>query len=586
MQATTEPRTDPRTEARLLYWQGWRIPQIENELGIPSPTLHSWKRRDNWDSAPVVKRVESQIEVRLNQLVAKEHKDERDFKEIDVLTKSLERTARINRYNETGSEVDLNPSIKRRYSGKRRQPKKIKNDISPEALDRIREGFLDELFDYQKGWLEQKSLRRIRDILKSRQIGATYYFASEALVDAGETGDNQIFLSASKAQAHVFRGYVVQAAKKWADVELTGDPIVLPNGAELIFLSTNSNTAQSYHGHLYVDEYFWIPRFQQLRKVASGMAAHKHWRQTYFSTPSSVNHEAYPFWTGTLFNRGRKKEDQVDLDVSHKALAPGRMCEDGQWRQIVTLLDAEAKGCNLFDVDQLKLEYSPEEMANLFMCEFVDDALSVFAFTELTACMVDAWVAWADYKPLAPRPMGDREVWIGYDPSRTSDNASCVVVAPPAVEGGKYRCLEKHNWVGMDFVAQAEMIQKLTQIYNVTHMGIDRTSIGSGVFDIVKRFYPSAVGYDYSPEVKTKMVLKTKDIISNRRLEFDHGWTDMVHALLMIKRAMTAGGGQMTYKAGRSDESGHADLAWGLMHALNKAPLHDSVGSNSIVEIM
>jgi hypothetical protein len=57
-------------------------------------------------------------------------------------------------------------------------------------------------------WWEEKD-RRTRMILKSRQIGATYFFAFEALMDAIETGRNQIFLSASKAQAHQFRSYIV-----------------------------------------------------------------------------------------------------------------------------------------------------------------------------------------------------------------------------------------------------------------------------------------------------------------------------------------------------------------------------------------
>jgi hypothetical protein len=53
-----------------------------------------------------------------------------------------------------------------------------------------------------------------------------------------------------------------------------------------------------------------------LNKVASGMALHKQWRKTYFSTPSSISHEAYPFWTGDLFNKRRPKKDQVKIDVS------------------------------------------------------------------------------------------------------------------------------------------------------------------------------------------------------------------------------------------------------------------------------
>lgn len=65
-----------------------------------------------------------------------------------------------------------------------------------------------------------------------------------------------------------------------------------------MFLGTNVRTAQSYTGNLYLDEYFWKPRFQELLKVASGMSLHKKWRTTYFSTPSSLAHSAYPFLVG------------------------------------------------------------------------------------------------------------------------------------------------------------------------------------------------------------------------------------------------------------------------------------------------
>ncbi|MFL3531095.1 terminase large subunit domain-containing protein, partial [Citrobacter amalonaticus] len=104
------------------------------------------------------------------------------------------------------------------------------------------------------------------------------------------TGDPQIFLSASKAQAEVFRSYIVNIAEQYFGITLTGNPIRLSNGAELRFLSTNKNTAQSYSGHLYCDEYFWVPNFAKLNEVASAMATHDKWRTTYFSTPSAKTH--------------------------------------------------------------------------------------------------------------------------------------------------------------------------------------------------------------------------------------------------------------------------------------------------------
>ncbi|MGG7233860.1 terminase large subunit domain-containing protein, partial [Escherichia coli] len=94
----------------------------------------------------------------------------------------------------------------------------------------------------------------------------------------------------------------------------------------------------------------------------------------------------------------------------------GLLCADGQYRQIVTVEDAVRGGCNLFDLDQLRMEYSPDEYQNLLMCEFVDDLASVFPLSELQACMVDSWEVWTDFHALALRPFGWREVWIGYDP--------------------------------------------------------------------------------------------------------------------------------------------------------------------------
>ena len=79
------------------------------------------------------------------------------------------------------------------------------------------------------------SYHDVRNILKSRQIGATYYFSFEALEDAIFSGDNQIFLSASKRQAEIFKNYIVKMAREYFGVELTGNPIILSNGAELHF---------------------------------------------------------------------------------------------------------------------------------------------------------------------------------------------------------------------------------------------------------------------------------------------------------------------------------------------------------------
>lgn len=561
----------PRRHARALYWMGWRISHIADYLNLKRTTIHDWAKAEKWAEAKPVDRVEGTLEARLCTLINKDAKTGGDFKEIDLLGRQIERLARVHKYEKTGKEADLNPAINARNAGEKKRPER--NPFGEDALEKLKSAFIDSLFKYQLNWWAN-SQERTRAILKSRQIGATWYFAREALIDALETGRNQIFLSASRAQAHIFRGYIVAFVKEVLDIELKGDPMLLPNGASLYFLGTNARTAQGYHGNFYFDEFFWTHKFEELNKVASGMAMHKKWRKTYFSTPSSLQHQAYAFWSGGRINRKRAKDDRIELDLSHDQLAGGHTGDDKIWRQIVTVLDAHAGGCDLFDLDELRFEYSDQEWDNLLMCGFVDESFATFPLTELMRCHVDSWDAWAhDYKPFALRPFGFKPVWIGYDPSHTGDAAGLVVLAPPDAPGGKFRVLERMQFKGADFEGQAGEIQKLTKKYNVAHICIDTTGLGQGVYQIVKKFFPGVKALQYSVEVKTRLVLKAQSLIRSGRFEFDAGDTDLQRSFMAIKREMTASGRSVTYASGRSEETGHADLAWACMNAMDNEPL-------------
>ncbi|MFQ2178764.1 terminase ATPase subunit family protein [Aeromonas veronii] len=573
------PHIEPRRQAMHLFFQGYPLRAIAELLQTPEGTVSTWKKRDGWDDIKPIDRVDFALEARLCQLIAKEMKTGGDFKEIDLLGRQLERVARVNRYSNGGNEADLNPKVANRNKGPKKAPER--NVVEPEQQARLIERFESTMFGYQRIWYEAGNQHRIRNLLKSRQIGATYFFAFEAFIDALVTGRNQIFLSASKAQAHVFKQYIIQFAKE-EGVELKGDPMVLPNGAHLYFLGTNARTAQSYHGNIYMDEYFWIHGFLEFRKVASGMAMHKKWRQTYISTPSSLSHPAYAFWSGANFNRGKAKADRVEIDLSHGNLASGKLCADGQWRQIVTVEDAVRGGCDLFDLDQLRSEYSDDEYLNLLMCIFMDDTSSVFPLAMLQRCMIDSWEVWEDYKHFAMRPMGNRPVWIGYDPAKggQGDSAGCAVLAPPAVPGGKFRVLERHQWKGMDFAAQAEAIRQMTIRYNVAYIGIDTTGIGEGVYQNVKVFYPAVTAIQYNPSLKIRMVMKALDVMNKGRLEFDSGWNDLAAAFMSIRRGVTAGK-MPTFESSRSEEVSHGDIAWATMQALLHEPLAGANGTNT-----
>ena len=579
--ATTseDAELDHRRQAKYLYWSGLRIARIAEMLGEKENTVHSWKSRDKWDDATALERCEGATEARYILLVMKDQKEGKDYKEIDLLSRQMERFARITKYQNGGNEVDLSPKIANRNAGPKKKP--VRNDYSPEQAERLQEAFLDGMFEYQKNWYRAGLINEVRNILKSRQIGATYYFSHEAAVDAVVNGNNQIFISASKAQAYNFKKYIVKFCRDAADIELTGDPIILPNGAEMHFLGTNAKTAQGYTGNLYFDEYMWTHNFLEMQRVTSGMALHAKWKETYFSTPSSISHEGYLFWSGATYNEGRPKSEIVDVDIRKEILQKGQLGNDYQWRQVVTIHDALAGGCNLFNMDKLRRKYNAHQFANLLECEFIDDMMSLFPMPMMMRCMVDSWDAWDSFfKPFSDRPVGHRPVWIGYDPNgegESGDTAGLVVVLPARSILDKHRIIEKMQFNGLDYEEQANTIKELIQRYNVEHIGIDSTGLGSSVLQLVRKFFPQVTEYKYSPELKAQLVNKAYNIISKGRLEFDAGATDITSAFGAIRKTMTSSGRKVTYSAGRNGKIGHADLAWATMHALDKDPLDGDI---------
>ena len=325
-----------------------------------------------------------------------------------------------------------------------------------------------------------------------------------------------------------------------------------------------------------MDEYFWIHGFENFRKVASGMAMHKKWRQTYLSTPSAITHPAYSFWAA------KEHESKYgELNVSHYALKNGVLCPDGQWRQIVTVEDALAGGCDLFEMEALRREYSDSEFQNLLMCVFMDDSQSEFQFSIMQKCMLDSWVEWTDFKPFAPRPLGDAPVAIGYDPSLGGDGAGIVVLALPSEQFNKFRVLEKMS-LHCSPEDQVKEIRKILRRYNVEFIGMDTQGCGQAAYTLLKAFFPNIRQFTYTPEVKHMLVIKAQELMKNNRFEMDSGDKELVSAFTSVKRTITASGKRVTFASDRRGKS-HGDMAWACMHAMAYEALGGQEYQQSII---
>ena len=570
--------TQEQTHAFGLYLRQYKTSEIAEQLGIATRTVQQWISRFKWkemrDDAPV----ESMLRLRINYLLWIEKKHDAQLKELDILLADKARRDKLNQkvFRATQREEGGN---------KRGRPSnKTKNDISGitrEMLDEYRERVF---FKYQKDIHAQKNndeLNERRFYLKSRQIGLTYYFAYEAFEDAILTGDNQVFISASRKQAEIFKNYIRKFALLIGDVELKGkDELILSNGAQLTFLSTNARTSQGFNGHLYYDEVFWMPKFQELDDLVGGMSIHSQYRTTYLSTPSSTAHEAYLKWAG-------KKE--LGIDISHKTLKKGAIGADGIFRQTITVDDAISGGATFFNIDKLHRKY-PDKIVfdNLLRCKFLDDAASFFGINALMGCKTDA-EKWKDIDHNEANPAGKMEVMLGYDPrgggqGKGTDDAGIVISLKPKKKGGVFRLIERVRLKGTSYEAQAKTIEEMCKKYNVVYMAMDVSGVGSAVAELVRKFFPSLIELDYSPELKRMMVYKAREIINAGRLLFDDDWDDLVHSFLMIRQHTTKKSNQITFISKRSKVGSHADLAWAAMHILRWEPIDIDRDDTTTVE--
>lgn len=578
--------------ARTLYIKGWQAKEIATELNIPPRTIYHWSDKYQWAEMLPMQSVETAISRRIDILSKREKKSPLELEEMQSLVaQHVKLMAQKNKHAEKMAEIQAKASAPT-YAGEskfgdsegegKRQYKK--NDISSITAEMFEEAAQEHLFKYQLHCRANKD-QDFRFILKCRQAGMTYYFAWEAFEDAVLTGSNQVFFSASRNQSEIFKFYIIEIARQFFNITLSGNPIRLSNSALLRFLSTNASTAQGFNGHLYGDEVMWIQKFQKFHEVASAMATHDRFRTTYFSTPSAKTHQAYPVWSGDEWKGDDPKRKIIKFPSDKELRDGGRECPDGKWRYIITMEDAIAGGLGKYvSIEKLRNKYSETAFNMLYMCIFVDSKDAVFKLTELEKCEIES-AFWEDYFPEAVRPFGNREVWGGFDPARTGDNSTFVIVAPPIFDGERFRVLAVYCWQGLNFSYQANQIRELMRRFNLTYIGIDVTGIGKGVYDLVEKFAPrEAVPILYSVESKNRLVLKMIDVVEQKRIEWPKDAIDEISkeraeitpSFMAIRRTVTRSGNAMTFVAERSEATGHADVFFAISHAVINEPLdHD-----------
>lgn len=169
----------------------------------------------------------------------------------------------------------------------------IKIEVTTELILSLYER-LNTLFPWQKRWYEHRFQRK-RYLHKGRQIGADYYFALEAVLDACLTGRNKIFIEPAPSEPEdTFYSNAAQYAGRFLGLNIKSgtQSITFSNGAEIRFLSENHQGWACFNGDTYVSEWAWFDNPRDMIKIVMGITMHKKWRRTYYSSRDGCDNGA------------------------------------------------------------------------------------------------------------------------------------------------------------------------------------------------------------------------------------------------------------------------------------------------------
>lgn len=562
-------------QARILFYSGWTLTDISARLDVAVSTIAYWRDKQKWENLTTFERLQSATELRYMYLLFKENKSNADYKEFDRVCKTLKEL-----FFPKDDEVD-------RPDKEERKRIKAFMKIDPEEFkDKINEYWEENAFPYQRDFINDADhyLNLPESdgqamILKGRQTGFTWALAiGRTLRRAVNLGNDQVYISASQRQAFKARDDIKRLIFEIWGVKVQGvDRIQLPGGQVIDFLGANYRTAQGFSGDVTVDEYAWMLDFDDLTEVVKACATLSQYNIVMSSTPSHESHPAYKVWMGITEGRDGVK---FTYDEARK----GILCSDGIYRKIVTLEDAVAQGNHLINVERMKRRH-PDTYPMLFMGVWMKSGESTFNARQILSCMVDSFEEWTDVwiSQGLDRPYGNKKVVIGYDPAKELDISACVVVALPTKDHPYHRVIEKFNWYGEDYDDQAEKLADLTNRYNVVHIGIDTTGVGSVVAGRIERLLMgkniTIKKMEGSATLKSYLVMQMKIQFRDRLTRFDKDWTDVFESYLAIRPKV--GKNQVLYETVRNTQNKHADFSWAIMYALSYINIDGTISTDN-----
>lgn len=409
------------------------------------------------------------------------------------------------------------------------------------------------LLPWQQEWVADQS--RFKIGMWSRQTGKSFSTACEASVDcaAQETNSSLLWvvLSAGERQALEW----MEKAKKWceaikatvdsydeirssADALLSRAQIRFANGARIVAIPANPDTARGYSGNLILDEF----------------AIHEKpfdiWAAIYPSITNELTGKKKLRIVSTPKGRGNKFADLWEHNDTYS-------------KHLVTIEDAAAMG--LFGKDPAKAKQHLEELRNgvddpdiwaqEYMCEFIDNSSVLLPYELLGKCESDS-IKDDNSSPL----------YIGMDIGRRHDLS---VIVTGVKLGDVLAVLAVDTLRKMPFSDQLRILVDKARAPRVAGVAIDSTGIGAMLAEeAVKQLGGRCQGVDFNVKTKGEMYALMRRKFEERsvRIPVSRELREDLHA---VQRVVSTGG-NVTYSA-PSNEDGHSDRAAALALCMRAA---------------
>lgn len=414
----------------------------------------------------------------------------------------------------------------------------------------------DRLLPYQRAFVLDPA--RFKIWLSSRQIGKSFGTAFEAATDcAKHPGAEWLVMSAGQRQAdewmlkasRLSRAVALEMAgtDDAVRVEVSASEIRFSNGARILSVPANPDTARGYSANLVLDEF----------------AIHEQDREIWAAVFPTVTNEL----------SGQKKIRVVSTPKG-RGNKFAELWEEGgaRWsRHRVTLDDAIAQGLRV-DKAALREGVADEDIwRQEYFCEFLANDTTYFPLDLIRNCE----------RIPAPEAPPDAPRFLGVDIGRAHD---LTAIAELAAVGEELRLVDMETLERLPFAEQREIISARLSRPSVRGCAVDATGIGAQLAEELRaKFGGRAEPIQFTNAVKCGLFQSLRRAMDESRLVLpaDRELREDINA--MHRKIST--GGNIQFTAPRRPD-GHSDRACALALAVDCAERNARRGPIVMPEVL